>query len=65
MYYFVRSCVRWGLLTLLLALATFGCAKLAGGDDLNIPECEYFHYPCPWDTTVPDPYFDPTTEIGG
>lgn len=65
MYYFVRSCVRWVFWTLLLMLAMFGCSKLAGGDELNIPECEYFHYPCPTDTTVPDPYYDPTTQIGG
>lgn len=65
MYYFVRSCVRWVFWTLLLMLAVFGCTKLSGMDELNIPECEYFHYPCPWDTTVPDPYFDPTTQIGG
>lgn len=46
-------------------LGVFGCTKLSGIDELDIPECEYFHYPCPWDTTVPDPYFDPTTQIGG
>jgi hypothetical protein len=64
MYYFVRSCVRWGLLFICLCLGAFACSKMEFGVS-DVPDCEYFHYPCPWDTTVPDPYFDPTAEIGG
>jgi hypothetical protein len=59
MYYFVRSCVRWSLLLVLLCVGTYACSELGERLGSEIPDCEYFHYPCPWDTTVPDPYYDP------
>lgn len=59
MYYFVRSCVRWSLLMVLLGSLTYCSAKVGESWDDDIPDCIYHHYPCPWDTTIPDPYFDP------
>jgi len=43
----------------LLGSLTYCSAKVGESWDDNIPDCEYHHYPCPWDTTIPDPYFDP------
>lgn len=56
MYYFVRSCVRvvfWGAVAVALLLAMTAYLNHAEKD---IPECEYFHFPCETPTTVYDPY---------
>lgn len=55
-YYTVRSVVRFAFWGGLAFLFLWLCASIGNATGKNIPDCEYFHYPCETTTTVYDPY---------
>lgn len=59
-YYTVRSIVRFVFWFTVAMLILWSCAAIDPLGVEDVPDCEYFQYPCETPTTVYDPYgYDP------